>query len=81
MIRCALPVERPALDVRCVIQCMQPFTATAADGPAGEETSAESPTHIIFKDLKLLADHNYESGGCAGDRWLQSRGQSWVAGR
>lgn len=22
----------------------------------------ESPTHIIFKDLKLLADHNYDTG-------------------
>ncbi|RMZ52666.1 hypothetical protein APUTEX25_000785, partial [Auxenochlorella protothecoides] len=37
-------------------------TPTLSAKNKGEETSAESPTHIIFKDLKLLADHNYESG-------------------
>lgn len=42
-------------------------TCKPAEGSAeGSTPEAESPTHIIFKDLKLLADHNYESGEVPG---------------
>lgn len=29
---------------------------------ADDDEAEDSPTHIIFKDLRLLADHNYDTG-------------------
>lgn len=34
----------------------------------------ESPTHIIFKDLKLLADHNYDTGAREAQGFMRGRG-------